>query len=248
MSTDKVCRSSGCAYAIDKWLLVVIALLLGGTIIAAPTTNPTQITLWFVPVWNNQPISTDIFYHMPSGDSLRFENIRFYVSEVAFLSGTEVVFSEPNSFHLIDINDTTSLQFNITQVPNDITALSFAIGIDSLTNVSGAIGGDLDPTKGMYWTWQSGYINAKIEGVSNACPTRKHQFQFHIGGYLPPFQAIQRINLPLQNTDTTLKIGINIEHFFDFIDLKIQHSIMIPGAEAQRLSYYFAKAFLVLSR
>jgi hypothetical protein len=32
--------------------------------------------------------------------------------------------------------------------------IQFQLGIDSLTNVSGAMGGDLDPTKGMYWTWQ----------------------------------------------------------------------------------------------
>ena len=66
------------------------------------------------------------------------------------------------------------------QIPSNIpfSKLKFQLGIDSLTNVSGAMGGDLDPTKGMYWTWQSGYINMKIEGKSNSCKTRKNQFQF----------------------------------------------------------------------
>ena len=78
--------------------------------------------------------------------------------------------------------------------------IKFNLGIDSLTNVSGVMGGDLDPTKGMYWTWQSGYINFKMEGSSAVCPTRNHEFQFHIGGYQDPFYAMQTLELEVKNS------------------------------------------------
>jgi len=48
--------------------------------------------------------------------------------------------------------------------------------VDSLANVSGAMSNDLDATKGMYWSWQSGFINLKIEGKSASCKTRKINF------------------------------------------------------------------------
>ena len=75
------------------------------------------------------------------------------------------------------------------EIPEDteFDAIQFNLGIDSLTNVSGALGGDLDPTKGMYWTWQNGYVNFKLQGTSDLCNNPKNEFEFHLGGYLKPF-------------------------------------------------------------
>ena len=57
------------------------------------------------------------------------------------------------------------------------------------------MGGDLDPTKGMYWAWQSGYINFKMEGSCSQCLATKNNFEFHLGGYQQPFYAMQTIEL-----------------------------------------------------
>ena len=100
--------------------------------------------------------------------------------------------------HLIDVFEVDTLKINFKKLDfKKIKMIQFNIGIDSLTNVSGALGGDLDPQKGMYWAWQSGYINTKIEGRSPHCKNRKNAFQFHIGGYLQPFYAIRRVEMPL---------------------------------------------------
>ena len=77
--------------------------------------------------------------------------------------------------------------------------IAFNLGIDSITNVSGAQGGDLDPTKGMYWAWQSGFINIKLQGTSNSCPPPKNEFEFHLGGYQYPFNSLQTIILKTGN-------------------------------------------------
>ena len=107
----------------------------------------------------------------------------------------------------------------------NIKSISFCIGIDSLASVSGALSGDLDPSNGMYWAWQSGYINMKIEGTSSSCKTRKNSFNFHIGGYLKPYNAIKKIEIPInkiqnQIIDDLERLGTKIiEH------LKIDNKI-----------------------
>jgi hypothetical protein len=74
--------------------------------------------------------------------------------------------------------------------------------------------GDLDPIKGMYWAWQSGYINMKIEGKSSSCRTRKNEFQFHIGGYLSPYYAMRKVALTYDKKATEINIGIDLYNFF----------------------------------
>lgn len=74
-------------------------------------------------------------------------------------------------------------------------AFRFNPGIDSLENVSGAFGGDLDPTKGMYWAWHSGDINFKLEGHSAGCGSRDNAFQLRLGGYQAPHASLQTIHL-----------------------------------------------------
>lgn len=123
----------------------------------------------------------------------------------------------------------------------------FHIGIDSATNVSGAMGGDLDPTKGMYWAWQSGYINVKIEGTSSVCNTRNHEFQFHLGGYLPPHYALQTLHFPVKNPQQ-IQIDIDIQKFLKNIDLARQNHIMSPSKEAVVLSKIFADACTILEK
>jgi hypothetical protein len=53
-----------------------------------------------------------------------------------------------------------------------ISKITFSAGIDSLTSTAGIQKGVIDPINGMYWAWQSGYVNFKIEGKSSSCPTR----------------------------------------------------------------------------
>lgn len=132
------------------------------------------------------------------------------------------------------------------QVPIDVVydTIKFHLGIDSLTNVSGAVGGDLDPTKGMYWSWQSGYINFKLEGNSPLCNTRNHEFQFHLGGYSAPFASMQTVYLPL-TAKQKANILFDVQKLLSAIDLSVQQSIMIPGGDAVALSRLVASSFSI---
>ena len=174
-------------------------------------------------------------YISESKDTLEIEVFRFYISNIKFQYSDATAFSEENSYHLIDIENSNSLRIPITKKSDKtISKLIFSVGIDSLASVSGAMSGDLDPTKGMYWAWQSGFINMKIEGKSSSCKTRKNAFQFHIGGYMKPNYAIRTIELKPINSN--LEINVDVAELFKYLNLKENNSIMIPGSKAMELA------------
>jgi hypothetical protein len=126
-------------------------------------------------------------------DSFRIETFRFYITRIEFYNNKKLVWKEKNSFHLIDAAKKTSQTINLKTPANlNYDFIQFNLGVDSVTNVSGALGGDLDPTKGMYWTWQNGYINFKIEGKRN---TEKENLKIHLGGYKNNFNEFKKIKL-----------------------------------------------------
>lgn len=197
-------------------------------------------------VWGNTPLQLDSsLYTNQDTNTVTITNLKYYVSGITLLNNSHEVFSEPSSVHLIDARMPDSFSI-LLHIPKDVfyNRISFNLGIDSITNVSGALGGDLDPTKGMYWTWQSGYINFKLEGKSNACPTRNNEFHYHLGGYSYPFASIQHIVLNIAKTDSIV-INADVATFIKRIDLANQNSIMIPGDQAMKLSRLAASIFSI---
>ncbi len=177
--------------------------------------------------------------------NLQFQSLKFYISNVRLLKNTKAVFQETNSFHLVDASNPKTLGITIpNNKPVIFDALQFNLGIDSLVNASGAMEGDLEVSKGMYWTWQSGYINFKWEGTSNVCNTRNHEFQFHIGGYQTPFYSMQTITLPINDADK-ISILLNLKNIMDGVDLRNQNHIMSPSKEALLFSNRIAQAFII---
>ncbi|MFT5982709.1 MAG: hypothetical protein ACI9RM_001143, partial [Ulvibacter sp.] len=178
-------------------------------------------------------------------DSIKIETLKFFVSEFKFLKDKTVVDSLSKKIHLINLENESSIYLTGKRSNNFIfNKIRFNIGIDSLTNVSGVFGGDLDPTNGMYWTWQSGYINFKMEGKSNACPTRNNFFQYHIGGYLTPYNTLRTVELDILNEEVAI-INLDINTFLSDINLTETHSVMSPNEAATAIADIFPKVFTI---
>ena len=171
-------------------------------------------------------------------DTLVFDKIKFYLSDFRIVYKDNSESQNANTYHLIDIEDAESHQFSIgSESIREIIGLKFNVGVDSLASVSGAMAGDLDATKGMYWAWQSGYINFKIEGKSSSCSTRKNKFQFHIGGYLKPNDALRSVHVNFNgkfngNGKNQVNLVVDLGSLFSGISLKETNTIMIPETEA----------------
>lgn len=180
-----------------------------------------------------------------SNDSVQIEKIALYITDIQLLANQKTIWKEPNSIHLVQLENAASRNIPLSldkEIRYD--AIRFTIGIDSLTNVSGAIGGDLDPTKGMYWTWQSGYINIKLEGHSTQSLSKDHSFAYHIGGYKKPFVPLQTITLPIKNSDQ-LTLKMDIGKWLEQIDISKRDHIMSPGANGLRAAQFLPSIFSV---
>ncbi len=200
-----------------------------------------EIAFKIVPTFNARPVDFEhTYYHLTQSDSVMLDVFKCYISNLVFYSAGRAVYTEPNSFHLLEAGGANNMQFSIAAGSRfSYDEVGFDLGIDSTTNVSGTLGGDLDPTKGMYWSWQSGYINLKLEGKSNLCKTRNHEFQFHLGGYSNETKAIAPVRVKV--TAGPIVLGIALDKFLSNVDLATNNSIMIPGAAAASLAHKIAQ-------
>jgi hypothetical protein len=233
---------SGRKKSISHGLAYCLLFILSIEVIAAQSNKILNIN--FQPYYGDALLKlNDSAYKTENETAIQIETFKCYISGIELLNKEQVVFSEKNSFHLLDVSELKSLSIPIT-TPSTIQydKIKFNIGIDSLTNVSGAYGGDLDPTKGMYWTWQNGYINFKLEGKSMICTTKNNEFQFHIGGYQFPDRTIQPIILNILK-EGSLAIRIDLKKIIDSIDLTKQNQVMSPGKDAVILSEKVLKIF-----
>jgi hypothetical protein len=206
-----------------------------------------DISVSIQPTFKNENlVLNNVKYVTGKNDTITISTFKFYISnvEVAFENGTS--YKEPQSYHLIDLENEKSLQIQLKNAPDlKIKQLTFNVGIDSTTNVSGNLEGDLDPALGMYWAWNSGYINMKLEGKSSSCKSVKKEFQFHIGGYLPKQNALQRVVLDFHKNTTEIQLKVDISKWLDEVALKQTNSIMISGNEAIAMSELYKKMFSV---
>lgn len=199
-------------------LLIVIAFSMQGSISAQ-----TQQSTFF--------LQTD-FDELFMNDSFKISKCVIYLSNFKFYNQSQLVFEDKAKAHLIDLIDPSPLHFTMpkNQVYNRV---SFNIGVDSSTSVAGILTGDLDPRKGMYWAWQSGYINFKLEGILN---TKVQQpFQYHIGGYAGKLNAIQPNTFevyPNNKYILTFKFMPMLKNCF----AKEQFEIMSPQLKAVQLA------------
>ncbi|MBL7825794.1 MAG: hypothetical protein JNJ57_04130 [Saprospiraceae bacterium] len=176
-------------------------------------------------------------------DSLLLTTARFYLSAFEFYNNNRLVHQE-QTYHLIDLEqpNTCVLKFNAPGMKG-VDEIRFRLGVDSLANVSGALGGALDPTLGMYWAWNSGYINVKLEGQYSKSDARNQTFEFHLGGYLPPYPTLQYIQTKANHSGDHLLLNLELSNLIQQVNWKDTHHIMSPGAEAVRLSVILASSF-----
>lgn len=222
-------------------LKLISALLL----LAMPTQMKAQnCTLIFEPKFKNSKLFLHQKYKAQKVDSLEINTLKFYISDIEFLKDEEPVKNDIKKYLLIDAENDKTMNISFTCADTHFDQIRFNVGIDSATNHAGAMGGDLDPTLGMYWTWQNGYINFKMEGKSAASSAPNHEFQYHIGGYSSPFNALQQVILPIENRNEII-IELDLARLFSNIQiLKLNH-IMSPGLDALYFSKQIAGIFTI---
>jgi len=185
---------------------------------------------------------------------------KFYVHAIQMINTDSAkVFELPkDKYYLVDFGDSASSMIKIGVQPFKYNRIAFTIGVDSARNVSGAQTDALDPGKGMFWTWNSGYIMAKLEGNSPVAATPNNAFEYHIGGFKTGENVSQKVTLlfpfatdidlkPGKTTEMAVSANVN-SWFYNPHDIMISATptCMTPGSLAVQIAENYRKMFTVV--
>ena len=196
--------------------------------------------LSIIPTWNKKPLELQHVYLTQNNDSISFSILKIYFSDFRFKDKISGRITSIDTLIFYDLADSsTHTFFNEISLIN-FESVGFTLGLDSSKNVSGELENAYDPLLGMYWAWNTGYINLKIMGESSAVPTNSHEFEFHLGGYRSPFATAQTIQIDLNDQ----YIYFDLEKLFsESINLTKNHHIMLPCKDAFLISQGLSACF-----
>jgi hypothetical protein len=163
-------------------------------------------------------------YKNALGEDFTVTTFNYFISNVSLKNENGTVQKFPNQYFLVRQVDAKSQVIQLKDVPSgNYTEMTFTVGVDSLKSISPVTEriGALDVTSygddGMYWSWNSGYIFLKIEGISSVVPVRTSGdklYQLHVGGYGGGFNGgakvtnnLRTVTLPI-NTKATVRGNI----------------------------------------
>ncbi|TAH18750.1 MAG: hypothetical protein EAZ08_10455 [Cytophagales bacterium] len=133
-------------------------------------------------------------YTNAAGEQFSLDIFQYYISNIILKNedGTNYIIPQDESYFLVKEEDAKSQIIKLKNIPEgNYSAVTFTIGVDSLRNTSDISKriGVLDigsPDIAMYWSWNSGYIFVKAEGLSPQVaigPDGQRRFRYHIGGF-----------------------------------------------------------------
>ena len=221
---------------------------------------PSVLKMRFIPTMDGQPlVMNSKTYTNAAGEPFIVTVNKYFVSNFSLIGedGTSVALSP--SYFLVDADSLRTV--SITSVlKGRYTKVSFMIGVDSLKNVSGLQEGDLDPAgraKGMYWDWNAGYIQAKMEGKSPASNLVDSSLLYHIGGFAGQYNPLRMVTLDLPtvlvmepNKAPLLQIQSELSTWFagpPAMLFKDKGQVMTPGKESVSIANGYAKGYKVVS-
>jgi len=219
-----------------------------------------NLTIQFKAVADTVPLKFDSSYLNRYDELYKVSAFRFYISDIALVNTDSNISYKlkKEEYYLVDFSDSLSTVLKLKAVSFKYNRISLTVGVDSAHNVSGAQSGALDPAKGMFWTWNSGYIMAKLEGTSPQSNQPGNKIEYHIGGFKGPDNAVRKVTLlyPFamelkvsESTVSNMKITANANAwFYNPHEIKISDNPVCttPGVMAKNISENYSKMFTVV--
>jgi len=241
--------------------LIILALLAGISAGCSKETstskNSNNLMISFRLMANGKTLTHADDYLNASGEIYTVSVFKFYTGNYSLVNTKTQRKTSADFYHLANMDDPSSLTLEVPLQAGDYTQLAFTIGVDSLRNVSGAQTGALDPINGMFWTWNTGYIFAKLEGKSPFSSSANQSIVYHIGGFRTGENAIRKVSLDFPG-DQVLAFGngkraeiiidVNLDQWFNGINrISISSTPvwMTPGGEALRIADNYSTMFSI---
>jgi len=155
---------------LSRWAWVLLFL---GSLISGVAEGQSAVVVYHQVKLGEVQVLLGEWQKSDSNVSVRIDKLRWYVSlPPAGKKGSKA--------WLLDLADSASLDQQMSRPVNNKISLLF--GIDSTIQVGGVGTGALDPLRGMYWTWQTGYVQWKMEGAIRVDGVES-PLELHLGGF-----------------------------------------------------------------
>lgn len=193
------------------------------------------------------------YIHPITNDTLNFTTMKYYISNLKLKKSDGTWWTHPESYFLVDLETVASANLMISNVPTGTyTELSYTFGVDSTRNVSGAQSGALSIAKDMFWSWNSGYIFLKSEGISSNSSTGS--YSFHLGGFSGVNNLVQTKNVVFNSISTDLIVSSGHESEISMLvfpdrlwnsagSVSVTNTIHMPGSGAKTMATDFVNGF-----
>lgn len=174
-------------------------------------------------------MDTSSIFSLPSGQRFRMSTIRYYLSNFRLVKADNSEVAIPESYLLVQPSIGT---YSLGEVePGTYTKIKFFVGIDSVTNSGGTMPVDRPAghplalqNPSMFWSWSTGYIFMKFEGLADTIPTGtlNQNFSWHIGTN----EMLRTVEIPLSNFTLTagqtneIHIKSDLNELLKFIDFR----------------------------
>ncbi len=238
-------------------LLGALTLLTGGLLAAASPRVASGavggaaagVVVRVRPTFGAAPLVLDKqTYATARHETVTISTCRFYLSNLRLTYADGTTWTEPNSYHLVDAATDSTWTLTLAGAPErTLRRLTFSVGVDSAANVAGAQDGDLEAGRGMYWAWHSGFINAKLEGRSPGCRTPHHEFEWHIGGFAAPHNALRTVTLAVPPSHSpatrTFTLRADVGAWLGDRSVAESSTVVVPGPAAMAVADGYARMF-----
>jgi len=201
-------------------------------------SNVVNAQLTFEFRWGEQKIIPEKTYYYKS-DSIQFEELKAYLSDIYIESQERR--QKIADVWLINFEDALSTSLNTTLEDEFPRTVFFNFGLDSIYHVNMDYTGDLDPVHGMYWAWNTGYINFKMVARCSNAASKNGRVDYHLGGYYKPNQTTHPIEFKMRSSTILLDLLPLFDK--DIIRPEVISSIVLPGKEANRLMKFLSNTF-----
>lgn len=150
-----------------------------------PEPTPANFAVNFAVKWGNNDLTLSQPYAGPDGRNYQIDALKYYVCELSLIKPDNSV-EQVKDVSLVDLYKPDSKTVAGEIEPGSYTGIKFGIGLDATKNhtdpSSYAIDHAMSTTTGMFWTWFTQYIFAKVEGYADTTGGFADQtFLYHTG-------------------------------------------------------------------
>lgn len=196
-------------------------------------------------------------YTTAQNEQITVTTFNYWITNIKLIKSDGTMYTEPESYRLMRADKGSSLHFHMADVPDaTYRGVEFMIGVDVPRNTSGAQEGALDPAVNgdMYWDWNSGYIQAKLEGTSPQSTESNNMFRYHIGGVAAGIETPQKLTISFPNEvvvgeqNGSIKIKTDVAKWFPTpMPIAMMPTMMHSNEMAKKIAEGYADMFSVMS-